>query len=92
VKQVYRIDVDNYYVEPVIIADKSPIPKDCREDAPPDGLYRAQRNNADTEWIEGASQEEIDNIRNTPVPLSELAQLKKQQTDLMFELMLKGVL
>lgn len=91
-KQVYRIDSEKYYLEPVVLSHKEPIPVDCREETPPNGLFRAKRNSDDTAWIEGASQDEIEALKNAPQPLSEIEQLKKQQTDLMFELMLKGVL
>lgn len=42
-------------------------------------------------WVEGATQEEINALKNIPRPHSELDELKKQQADLVFELMLKGV-
>lgn len=87
-RQVYKIDAEGYYVEPVIVDDGTPT--DCVEEAPPAGLFRPKL--IDGEWVEGMAPEEIDKLLNTPIPLSEVELLKKQQTDLVFELMMKGVL
>jgi hypothetical protein len=89
-KQVYKIDSDGFYLEPVIIEDADTLPDNCVEEFPTKGLYKHRWNGQ--EWEEGLTQEEIQTITNAPQPLSELDQLKKQQTDLIFDLMMNGVL
>lgn len=89
---VYRIDTNGFYLEDVILNENDEIPSDCREDKPQDGLYKIKRNATDTGWEEGATQEEIDTIKNVTHPLSELENLKKQQADLIFTLMMNGVI
>lgn len=59
-KQVYRIDSDGFYIEPVIIEDDQIIPSDCVELRPLDGLFKGKYTNG--EWTEGLSQDEIDNL------------------------------
>jgi len=71
-KQVYRIDADGYYVEPVI-ADE--IPSDCIEIQPPQGLYRGKWTGI--EWIEDMSQEEIDRFKNQPRSKTQLEILQE---------------
>jgi hypothetical protein len=88
-KQVFRIDENGFYKEPVIIGTDEQIPTDCVETIPPN-FYKAQYVNG--EWVEALSQADIDAIKNAPQPLSELEQLKKQQADLVFQLMMNGVL
>lgn len=88
--QVYRIDSNGYFIEPVVLDGNQEVPSDCVTVIPPDGLYKAQFLNG--QWGEGMSQKDIDAIKNTPQPLSELEQIKKQQADLVFQLMMNGVL
>lgn len=57
-RQVFRIDGNGFYKEPVILMDNEKTPVDCVEDKPTDGLYKAQR--VEGQWIEGATQEEIE--------------------------------
>jgi hypothetical protein len=89
-KQVYRIDINGYFIEPVVLDENEEVPSDCVDITPTDGLYKAQFMNG--QWGEGMSKNNIDAIKNTPQPLSELEQIKKQQADLTFTLMLNGVI
>lgn len=89
-KQVYRIDNQGFYIEPVILEENDKLTPDCVEEIPTMGLYRAQY--VDGRWAEGMPQEEIEAIKNTPQPLAELEQLKKQVADLGFQLMINGVI
>lgn len=93
-KQVFRYDLDGFYIEPVIVGKDDDVPKDCTELHPNDfGSFIKGKLNADkTAWIEGATQEEIDIIKNMSQQPSEIEQLKKNQTDLIYTLMLKGVI
>lgn len=62
--QVYKIDGLGFYVGPVWLNDGQALPDDCRTDQP-QGFFKAKRNADDTGWIEGASQEEIENAKNS---------------------------
>lgn len=55
-KQVYRIDENGFYVEPVVLFGKDePIPADCVEIMPP-SFYKAKW--VDHEWIEAGEKPE----------------------------------
>lgn len=56
--EVYRLDKNRYYIEPVILNVSEGIPLDCIKTRPPDSLYRAKWTG--TEWVEDMTQEEID--------------------------------
>jgi hypothetical protein len=75
-KQVVRIDSAGFYVEPVILDDSEEIPSDCVAVIPP-SLFKAKF--VGGQWVEGATQEEIDGLKNTSQPVSELKQIQKQQ-------------
>lgn len=85
-KEVYRIDADGYYVEPVNVQGETPA--DCVEVAPPNMLFNPRF--VEGEWVQGMTQEEIEELKI--VPLSPFEEMKKQQTDLVYELMMKGLL
>lgn len=76
IKQVFKIDEDGYYVEPVIILEGEELPSDCIEERPPDGLYKAQWTGE--EWIEAMSDEEIADIQNQPVEPTKEEKLKEE--------------
>jgi N-methylhydantoinase B/oxoprolinase/acetone carboxylase alpha subunit len=76
-KQVYRIDQDGYFIEPVLINEDEKIPADCVEVFPTSGMYKQKWNG--TAWVEGLSQAEIDALKNVAEPVSELDKLKKNQ-------------
>jgi hypothetical protein len=87
---VYRFDQEGYYLEPVKLKNSEPIPSDCTAVPLPEINYKPQY--VDGAWVETLSQSEIDALLNAPKPLSELEQVKKQQADLTFQLMLAGVI
>lgn len=87
-REVYRLDAEGFYKEPVHLKDGEGLPNDCVEDAPDSSLYKAKRVNG--RWENGLTPEEILSLE--VVQPSEMEVLKKQQADLVFELMLKGVL
>lgn len=67
-KKVIQIDADGFFVEDVILQDSEKTPTDCVEVEVPQGLFHPKWNG--TAWIEGLTQEEIDSIRNRPIPLT----------------------
>jgi hypothetical protein len=78
-KQVFKVDADGYYVEDVILSrpkgrdGKYPpwdVPDDCVETKPPEGLFQLKWNG--TDWEEGLSQTDVDQLR---------AEIQKQQED-----------
>lgn len=52
-KQVYRMDEDGHYIEPVILSDAEPVPADCVEIMPP-SFYKAKW--IGEEWIEAGEK------------------------------------
>jgi hypothetical protein len=68
VRKVIRIDENGMFVEDVLIGDHEPIPDDCVETEVPEGFYHPRWDGA--QWVEGLTQEEIDQIRNAPKPES----------------------
>jgi hypothetical protein len=68
------------------------IPADYTDKELPQPNYKPKFDIVKNEWIETITQEELDIMKNTPQPLSEIEQLKKQQADLIFELMMNGVI
>jgi hypothetical protein len=64
--KVIRIDENGSFVEDIWINSEDPVPYDCIAIEVPEGLYKPRWLNG--EWTEGLSQEEIDAIRNVPVP------------------------
>lgn len=87
---VFRYDGSGFYVEPVEIEEGKPIPLDCTRVPLPSVNYKPKF--VDGAWVETLTQAEIDELLNAPVPLSPLDELKKQQADLIFELMMNGVI
>ena len=85
-RQVYKINKNGYYIEPVILKKDKYIPDDCIEEKPPNGLYRAKWTGA--EWIEDMTEEEIDAIKNRPRELSEIDIMRNYQLDLDFRISL----
>jgi N-methylhydantoinase B/oxoprolinase/acetone carboxylase alpha subunit len=76
-KQIYRIDQDGYFIEPVLINEDEKPPADCVEVFPTSGMYKQKWNG--TAWIEGLSQAAINALKNVPQPVSEMEQIKKNQ-------------
>lgn len=89
-KTVYRYDEKGFYKEPVELEEGQAIPPDCTEKPLPQINYRPQL--VEGTWIETMPQEEIDELLSAPIPPSRTDQLAKDQADLMFMLVMKGVL
>ncbi len=101
-RQVYKID-ENCYLQEILVKDfdeEGNCPEELAEDIiavdPPNGLYSARWTG--TEWIEGLTQEEIDEINNVPQEPTEVEMLRLEQAqanaeiiDLIMALMMGGV-
>ena len=74
--QVYRIDSNGFYIEPVMLKDGDKCPSDCRTDAPPAGLNKIKRNAANNGWMEGLSSDQILSSLKT----AKIAQLTDSET------------
>jgi hypothetical protein len=59
-KQVFKIDSNGFYVEPVILQDNDKTRSDCVETMPP-SLFKAKF--LDGAWVEGATAKEITDIK-----------------------------
>jgi hypothetical protein len=89
-RHVYRYDENGIYIEPVELKDDENIPVNCTEVKPMGSFFRGKFENG--QWIESLTQSEIDELVNAPKPVTELDELKKQQTDLVFTLLINGVI
>lgn len=88
-QQVYRIDANGYYVEPVLIDEDEETPPDCVETPFQDGMYKPQWDG--TQWVEGLTQEEVEAIRQEQEKRNSLPSDSKRLKDLedaVFQLML----
>lgn len=90
--QVYKYDENYIYESPVVLEDDSPIPDNCTIIAPSDGLYIPKFNPKTKKWIESASKEYIDSLKPLVPEPSEAEKVKKQLSDLTYQLMMDGVL
>jgi len=91
--KVYRIDENGYYIETVLIEDDAQVPEDCIKEPFPMGTWKPRYING--AWQNGMSQAEIEAIMSAPKPKSledEVADIKKQNVDLLYQLMMAGVL
>lgn len=84
-KQVYKIDDNGFYVEPVLISVDEELTEDLVEIPFPNSLYRPKWTG--TEWIEGATQEEIDHIKNQQPEPNEVEKIKQENEKLKYQLM-----
>ncbi|MEK5175078.1 hypothetical protein NST63_17925 [Heyndrickxia sp. FSL W8-0496] len=94
-KQVYRLDSKNFLVETLVVEfDKEGNPIDKLESniiitSPPHQIYKPKWTG--TEWVEGATQEEIDGITKPPdSPLTDTQILGQQMTERELESMEQG--
>lgn len=74
-KQVYKVDMGGFFIEPIVIEDIAEMSSDCVAEQPPNGLYRAKWTG--TEWVEDMTQEEIDELNNQPIIKTELEILQE---------------
>jgi len=77
-KQVFKIDGDGIYIEPVIVEDDAVMVDGLIDTHIPDGFYKPKWDKFNKKWIEGKNQEEIDTIKNAPVPKTEIEILKEE--------------
>lgn len=61
--QVYRIDKDGIYVEPVLLSEGEKLPKDCVELAPPDGMYKAKYDAKKKKWTDIGKPKEVRRVK-----------------------------
>jgi hypothetical protein len=81
VKQVFKIDDQGFYVEPVIIGDDEELGENLIETPIPEGFYRPKWNG--NEWVEGLTSEEIEALKQQHQPQpSELDLLKQENAEL----------
>ncbi len=94
IKKAYKIDENGFYTEDYIYEENQDLEKNIIVEDIPQGLYKPKWNKK--EWIEGATQEYIDNISKPIVQESTETELLKQQLletqDLVAELRYKTIL
>lgn len=79
-RKVIKIDSNGYFVEDVILESEEITPIDCIEIECHEGFYKPKWNGS--RWIEGLTQEEIEELKNKPVPKTELEILKETVEEL----------
>ena len=73
--KVLKIDSEGLFLEDVILQDDEELPNDCIETLCPEGFYSPKWDGE--KWIEGKTQAEIDTIKNTPQPKSQIEILQE---------------
>jgi hypothetical protein len=80
-KQVFKIDDQGFYIEPVIVKDDEELEENLIETPIPEGFYRPRWNG--NEWVEGLTNEEIEQLKQQHQPqLSEVDLLKQENEEL----------
>ncbi|SFC52073.1 hypothetical protein [Bacillus sp. UNCCL81] len=79
-KQLYKYDGNGKYIEPVIIGSDEPIPTDCTEVELPQPNYKPVFKNG--AWVETIPEEELEEIKNKPLPKTDIEQLKEENASL----------
>lgn len=79
-KKVLKIDDNGFFIEDVILENEEIIPDDCVETECPQGFYKPRWDGA--KWIEGLTQEEIEELKNKPIPKTEFEILKETVEEL----------
>lgn len=90
-RKVHRKDKDGFYLEDVIIQNDDKLPFDCVDTPLPSGIYLPARFVNGT-WVSTLTEEEIVEKSKITSRPSEIEILKKQQADLIFTLMMNGVI
>lgn len=75
-RKVIRIDKCGFYVEDVVLQDIDLAPYDCVDLHCPDGLYKPKWTGS--EWVEGLSKSEIEELKSNPIPKNDIEELKEQ--------------
>lgn len=75
-KQLFKIDENGFYIEPVILQNNEEPPAYTIEEPILNGFYSPKWNGV--EWVEGLTQTEINTKLNAPKPLSETELLQEQ--------------
>lgn len=76
-KQAYRIDANGFVIDTLVVEVSDEVGKYVVNIDKPDGLYRARWTGS--EWIEGMSQAEIDELNNQVQEPTELEILKLEK-------------
>jgi hypothetical protein len=85
-KLVYKYDANGFLIDTIEIGLYEAIPENCTELVP----NKVRPRFVNGEWIDGVTElEKAELLKGSTDPVEEL---RIQQTDLIFELMMKGVL
>jgi hypothetical protein len=79
-RRVYRLDAEGFYSEDVIIEYGAELPSDCVDMPEPIGFYKIKYDRDKAKWVEGLTQAEIDELRNKPLPKTEMELLEERLT------------
>lgn len=88
--QIFYYDNNYLYIGEDVLGEFDEIPENAT-DIQPIGFYLPKFDPEKGEWLESASQEYIDELQPIIQP-SELELIRQQQAELVFTLMMKGVI
>jgi hypothetical protein len=105
-KQINVVDVDGFIVDQYVVTvnfdnEGNEIPLNLPEDHiekptdPTKRIYKHKWDSSLDSWVEGATTEEIEQIKQTPIPSNtneELKNLKAQNAEILLKLVMKGVM
>lgn len=77
-REVYKVDVSGFYVEPLLVQDGEEVEKGLIDIRIPDGFHTPRFDGS--QWVEGKPQEEIDSLNNTPKQKTEAEQISELQS------------
>jgi hypothetical protein len=83
-KQVWKIDTDGFYLEPVKIQDDEELTEDLIDIEPPQGAHKARFDGE--KWVETVPQDEIDAQLNPPIEKTEIDILKEENAQLTLDI------
>lgn len=83
-RKVLKIDSKGLFIEDVILQDDEETPIGCIEILCPEGFYSPKWLKG--AWVEGKTQAEIDTIKNTPQPKTQIEVLQKTVDDLILSI------
>ena len=85
-REVYRIDEQGFITDPVLVQDGEEVEEGLVDVRVPDGFYKPRFNGS--QWEEGLTPEEIENLTNVYTPLTEVERLTEAET--MINILLMG--
>lgn len=81
-RKAIRVNEQGFFLEDVILQDYESTPEDCVDIEVPEGFYYPKWDFVNLQWVEGLSEEEIEEIRNQLIPPNEIDVLGEKIVEL----------